>query len=252
MELTYIQPDHLGTPRVVIDPVRDVLIWELSSKSEVFGNHAPANDPDGDGVGQQATAARGLFYNYQREYDPAVGRYSQSDPIGLRGGISTFAYAAGGPVSGVDPLGLQRSAVRYFPNEATASPGGDGYLVHQSGYDYGPSASEIPIFPGPNLLGDALMVSALVSTSPAIWRELLGQFSQGQSDCPIPGTTPDGTTKGHTRIEKKPGDFGTANGYFDTQRLRGTRSSWEGPWVDFVPSRDHLQSIDLAHSTIPE
>jgi hypothetical protein len=49
-ELAYIQPDHLGTPRVVIDPVRDVAIWEWSNKSEVFGDRAPANDPDGDGV----------------------------------------------------------------------------------------------------------------------------------------------------------------------------------------------------------
>ncbi len=94
-EVAYIQPDHLGTPRVVIDPMRNLSIWEWSSKGEVFGNQAPNSEPDGDGVafelalrfpGQQATDASGLFYNYQREYDPAVGRYSQSDPIGLRGG----------------------------------------------------------------------------------------------------------------------------------------------------------------------
>ncbi|WP_425507075.1 RHS repeat domain-containing protein [Stenotrophomonas indicatrix] len=115
-ELAYIQPDHLGTPRVVIDPLRDVAIWEWSNKSEVFGDQAPANDPDGDGVvfdlalrfpGQQATDASGLFYNYQREYDPGVGRYSQSDPIGLEGGVSTYAYVHGNPVSYADPEGLQ-------------------------------------------------------------------------------------------------------------------------------------------------
>jgi len=114
-ELAYIQPDHLGTPRVVIDPVRDVAIWEWSNKSEVFGDQVPANDPDGDGVafelalrfpGQQATDASGMFYNYQREYDPAVGRYSQSDPIGLAGGVSTYSYVGGRVLSSVDPLGL--------------------------------------------------------------------------------------------------------------------------------------------------
>ncbi|OJH81409.1 MAG: hypothetical protein BSK19_14595 [Stenotrophomonas maltophilia] len=114
-ELAYIQPDHLGTPRVVIDPVRDVAIWEWSSKSEVFGDQAPANDPDGDGVafelalrfpGQQATDASGMFYNYQREYDPKVGRYSQSDPIGLLGGINTYAYASGSSLINTDRLGL--------------------------------------------------------------------------------------------------------------------------------------------------
>jgi len=56
--------------------------------------------------GQQATDASGLFYNYRREYDPAVGRYSQSDPIGLLGGVGTFGYVSGNPVSLVDPLGM--------------------------------------------------------------------------------------------------------------------------------------------------
>lgn len=115
-EVAYIQPDHLGTPRVVIDAVRNLSIWEWSSKSEVFGNQTPNSDPDGDGVafelalrfpGQQATDASGLFYNYQREYDPAVGRYSQSDPIGLEGGINTFSYAGASPLVTEDRYGLQ-------------------------------------------------------------------------------------------------------------------------------------------------
>lgn len=118
--LKYVQPDHLGTPRVVIDPVRNVAIWEWSSKGEVFGDQAPANDPDGDGIpfelalrfpGQQATDASGMFYNYQREYDPVVGRYSQTDPIGLDGGLSVYGYVGGNPVSFVDPSGLQRARV---------------------------------------------------------------------------------------------------------------------------------------------
>jgi RHS repeat-associated protein len=117
-ELAYIQPDHLGTPRMVIDPVRDVAIWEWSNKSEVFGNQIPSSDPDGDGVafdlalrfpGQQATDASGMFYNYQRDYDPEVGQYSQSDPIGLEGGISTYAYVSGNPILLIDPEGLRQS-----------------------------------------------------------------------------------------------------------------------------------------------
>jgi RHS repeat-associated protein len=45
-------------------------------------------------------------YNYFRDYDPATGRYVESDPIGLNGGISTYGYALSDPMSLYDPYGL--------------------------------------------------------------------------------------------------------------------------------------------------
>ena len=115
VRLHYVQPDALGTPRVVIDPQRDVAVWRWDLAGEAFGDGAPDEDPDGDThrfvldmrfPGQQYDSATGFNYNYFRDYDPSTGRYSQSDPIGLGGGISTYGYVEGNPFLFSDRLGL--------------------------------------------------------------------------------------------------------------------------------------------------
>jgi RHS repeat-associated protein len=56
--------------------------------------------------GQYADEETGYSYNYYRDYEPTLGRYTQSDPIGLRAGVNTYAYTGNGPVVRIDPLGL--------------------------------------------------------------------------------------------------------------------------------------------------
>jgi RHS repeat-associated protein len=57
--------------------------------------------------GQYHDKETNLAYNIARDYDPGLGIYKQSDPVGLRGGINTYSYVSAAPLSLVDPLGLQ-------------------------------------------------------------------------------------------------------------------------------------------------
>jgi uncharacterized protein RhaS with RHS repeats len=47
-----------------------------------------------------------MHYNYFRDYDPSTGRYIESDPIGLLGGLNTYSYVGGNPVLYGDSRGL--------------------------------------------------------------------------------------------------------------------------------------------------
>lgn len=110
--LVYLHTDHLNTPRRATD-TRGLVVWSWTS--DAFGSTPPNEDVDNNGrlttihlrfPGQYYDAESGLHYNWHRYYDPQVGRYNQSDPIGLAGGINTYAYVNSQPTSLSDPLGL--------------------------------------------------------------------------------------------------------------------------------------------------
>lgn len=111
VEMLYVHTDHLNTPRIVTRPADNAVRWRWDS--DPFGKDVPNENPSGLGVfrydlrfpGQQYDGMLGLFYNYFRDYDPGTGRYVESDPIGLRGGLNTFGYVDGNPISRVDPKG---------------------------------------------------------------------------------------------------------------------------------------------------
>ena len=104
----YIHNDHLNTPQVVTNQSQQV-VW--MGDYEPFGRLA-ANQTNSIELfsrfpGQYLDPETNLYYNYFRDYDPSIGRYIESDPIGLEGGINTYAYVEGNPLSYIDPDGLQ-------------------------------------------------------------------------------------------------------------------------------------------------
>ena len=130
--LYYLHSDHLDTPRLVTDE-QNKIVWRYSPLSEPFGLSPPEEDPDGDGKnftmnlrfpGQYADKESNTNYNYFRDYNPEIGRYIQSDPIGLQGGINTYSYVGGNPLRWTDPRGLDNPGMGPYgpgPNRGDGS-----------------------------------------------------------------------------------------------------------------------------------
>jgi len=101
----YVHTDHLGTPQLITDATQ-AIVW--SADYTPFGNVNITTQTVTNNLrfpGQYFDAETNLQYNYFRDYDPSTGRYIENDPIGLKGGLNTYAYVDSNPLRHIDPTG---------------------------------------------------------------------------------------------------------------------------------------------------
>jgi RHS repeat-associated protein len=120
-----VHSDHLNTPRRLTQSDKKVA-WQWAYSA--FGDEQPVTarnrfvDPSTGNLGSTTVAdvtfnvrypgqyfdkESGLHYNLMRSYQANLGRYTQSDPIDLKGGWNRFGYVGGNPLVSSDPDGLQ-------------------------------------------------------------------------------------------------------------------------------------------------
>ena len=112
LALHFIEVDHLNTPRLIENPAQQA-VWRWDQQ-EPFGVTVPDENPSGLGSfefslrfpGQYADKETNLAYNFWRDYDSSIGRYIQSDIVGLDSGLNTYLYSNADPLAYFDPDGL--------------------------------------------------------------------------------------------------------------------------------------------------
>jgi RHS repeat-associated protein len=130
--LYYVHTDHLGRPEIVTDKHQNT-VWQ--AKNKAFDREVIIDNIKGLNIGfpgQYWDAEKHSWYNGFRDYDSTIGRYLQSDPIGVNGGINTYNYVLGNPLILTDLLGLL-PAGGYPPEDPDEGGGGGGNCSCSSG-----------------------------------------------------------------------------------------------------------------------
>jgi RHS repeat-associated protein len=126
-----IHNDHLAAPQKMTD-ASGTVVWSADYKP--FGEATVTISTITNNLrfpGQYYDAETGTHYNYYRDYNPAIGRYVETDPIGIKGGMNhPYSYTANNPLTAIDPLGLECEQISpWLPATVISDPNNPGTLI---------------------------------------------------------------------------------------------------------------------------
>jgi len=145
-KIYYYHYDGLGSVTVLTDQNGKVIeIYSYDSFGNLKRQGNKVKNPF-TYTAREFDTETGLYYYRTRYYDPALGRFLQTDPIGYVGGINLYTYVDNNPINWADPFGLDKQKkdewwrwgpenwlwqIIYGQNEIIPMPGESWESYHQ-------------------------------------------------------------------------------------------------------------------------
>lgn len=240
-----LHDDQTGRPQVMTQPNSTSIDWAAQNKP--FDRTVTTNAWGSFNIGfpgQYFDQEDGLYYNGHRDYDPTLGRYIESDPIGLLGGINTYVYGLNNPISRIDPAGTDSAMFYTGPYQS----GTGGSACADSGGGGGSAASIAAIIIATEIAGlgpedPAADAAALAEYS--AWADTTAagaEFTNITTDVTADEAGATLESNGFSSAASSDGQatiYTNANG--DTYVIRPSNSAPGGQAMDYYPSNGSPQ-----------